>query len=61
AAVTAPVDVAGLSDSTIFDADIILPRPELRFVSPQTSARVAVTIEADKAAPVPPARKKKKS
>ena len=61
AAVTAPVDVAGLSDSTIFDADIILPRPELRFVLPQTRARVSVTIEADKAAPVPPARKKKKS
>jgi YbbR domain-containing protein len=59
AAVTAPVDVTGLAQSTIFDADIILPRPELRFVSPLTSARVTVTIEALKAAPVPPAERKK--
>jgi YbbR domain-containing protein len=59
AAVTAPVDVTGLAQSTIFDADIILPRPELRFVSPLTSARVTVTIEALKAAPVAPAKKKK--
>ena len=59
AAVTAPVDVTGLAQSTIFDADIILPRPELRFVSPLTSARVTVTIEALKAAPVAPAKRKK--
>lgn len=58
-AVTAPVDVTGLAQSTIFDADIILPRPELRFVSPLTSARVTVTIEALKAEPVPPAKRKK--
>ncbi len=58
AAVTAPVDVAGLAQPTVFDADIILPRPELRFVSPQTSARVTVIIEAEKAAPGPAAKKK---
>jgi YbbR domain-containing protein len=58
AAVTAPVDIAGLAQSTVFDADIILPRPELRFVLPQTSARVTVTIEADKAASGPSARKR---
>lgn len=45
AATTAPIDVAGLTESTVFDADIILPRPELRFVTPQTRARVTVLIE----------------
>lgn len=59
AAVTAPIDVAGIAQSTVFDADIILPRPELRFVTPHTSARVTVIVEADKAASGPPAIKKK--
>jgi len=59
AAMTAPVDIAGLAQSTIFDADIILPRPELRFVSPQTSARVKVIIEAEKTAAAAPAKRKK--
>jgi YbbR domain-containing protein len=59
AATTAPVDVSGLAESTVFEADIILPRPELRLVSPQTSARVTVHIEPDKsAAKAPPAKKK---
>jgi YbbR domain-containing protein len=50
AAATAPIDVSGLAESTVFEADIILPRSELRLVSPQTSARVTVLVEADKAA-----------
>jgi YbbR domain-containing protein len=59
AATTAPVDISGLVESTIFDADIILPRPELRLASPQTRARVTVLIEPDKAAAkAAPARKK---
>jgi len=58
AATTAPIDVSGLAESTVFDADIILPRPELRFVDPQTDARVTVVIEAGKTAPVPPAKKR---
>jgi YbbR domain-containing protein len=59
AATTAPVDVSGLTESTVFEADIILPRPELRLVSPQTSARVTVHVEQDKgAAKAPPAKKK---
>ncbi len=57
-AVTAPVVISGLAQSTIFDADIILPRPELRFVSSQTSARITVIIEAEETAP--PAKPKKK-
>ncbi len=59
-ATTAPVDISGLTASTIFEADIILPRPELRLVSPQVRARVRVFVEADKpAAKAAPVRKKK--
>jgi YbbR domain-containing protein len=60
AATTAPVDVSGLTESTVFEVDIILPRPEFRLVSPQTSARVTVHVEQDKGdAKTPPAKKKK--
>ncbi|MEN6561172.1 MAG: CdaR family protein [Acidobacteriota bacterium] len=59
AAATAPVDISGLSESTVFDADIILPRPELRFADAQTDARVTVRIEPDKPAARPGARTKK--
>jgi len=59
AATTAPVDVSGLAASTVFDVDIILPRPELRFVAPKTSARVTVHIEeTDKPAAKAPVKKK---
>jgi YbbR domain-containing protein len=59
AAVTAPIDISRLTESTVFEVDIILPRPELRLVSPQTSARVTVHIEPDKAAAnAPPAKKR---
>jgi len=58
AAVTAPIDLSRLTESTVFEVDIILPRPELRLVSPQTSARVTVHVEQDKgAAKTPPAKK----
>ncbi len=50
AATTAPIDISGLAESTVFEADIILPRPELRLVSAKTSARVTIHLEADKAA-----------
>jgi YbbR domain-containing protein len=59
AAMTAPIDVSGLAESTVFESDIILPRPELRLVSAPASARVTVLIEPDKgAARTAPARKK---
>jgi hypothetical protein len=51
--------VSGLAESTVFEADIILPRPELRLVSPQTSARVTVHVEQDKGAVITPPAKKK--
>ncbi len=60
AATTAPVDVSGLAESTVFDADIILPRPELRFVAAQTDARVTVVIEPEKkTGAAPPAARRK--
>lgn len=58
AASTAPIDVSGLTVSTVFEADIILPRPELRLVSPQRTARVSVLVEPDPAAAKATARKK---
>ena len=58
AATTAPVDVTGLRESTVFESDIILPRPELRLAAERTSARVTVLIEAEKTAAKAPARKK---
>jgi YbbR domain-containing protein len=60
AATTAPVDITGLTASTVFEADIILPRPELRLVSSQPRARVRVVVETDEAAAkAAPAKKKK--
>lgn len=59
AATTAPVDITGLTASTVFEADIILPRPELRLISSQPRARVRVVVEADgAAAKAAPVRKK---
>lgn len=58
AAMTGPVDVSGLTESTVFDADIILPRPELRFVAAQTDARVAVVIASEKTVPAPTAKRR---
>jgi YbbR domain-containing protein len=58
AATTAPIDVSGLRESTVFEADIILPRPELRLAAEPASARVTVLIEPEKPAAKAPARKK---
>jgi YbbR domain-containing protein len=45
---TAPIDVTGLNQTTVFEADLILPKPDLRLVSAHTRARVTVFIEQDK-------------
>jgi YbbR domain-containing protein len=57
-AATAPVDLAGITQPTVFDADILLPRPELRFLSSRTSARVSVHIVPDQPTARPAAKKK---
>jgi YbbR domain-containing protein len=59
AATTAPVDITGLTGPTVFEVDILLPRPELRFVSAQTSARVTVQIEEPVRPGAKPAARKK--
>lgn len=56
---TAPVNITGLSETTVFYVDIILPKAELRLASAQTSVRVTihiVPVETDAA----PAKSKKK-
>jgi YbbR domain-containing protein len=57
AATTAPIDLTGLTQPTVFEADIILPQPELRLVDSRTGARIGVRIVADKPAGKAPARK----
>ena len=44
---TSPVDVSGLSRSATLEADIILPRPDLRLATPLTRVRVDITLEED--------------
>lgn len=46
--ITTPIDLSGLNQTTVFDVDIILPKPELRLRSSFTSVRVIVNIEPDK-------------
>jgi YbbR domain-containing protein len=42
---TSPIDVTDLDQSATIGVDLILPRPELRFVGGQTRATVLLTIE----------------
>jgi YbbR domain-containing protein len=42
---TTPVDVTGLSQSAVFEREIIMPKPELRAVSPFGQVTVSVQIE----------------
>lgn len=48
---TSPIDVSGLARSATLEADIILPRPDLRLATPLTRVRVDVTLEEDKRNP----------
>jgi YbbR domain-containing protein len=41
---TGPIDVTNLTATAVFEVDLILPKPELRFASPATKAKVTVTI-----------------
>ncbi len=42
---TSPVDISGLAASTDVEADLILPKPELRLASPRAKVRVRVFVE----------------
>ena len=54
---TAPVDISGLTQSTYFEVDLILPKPELRLTTSQTKVRVGVIVEAIKAGAAAPKKK----
>ncbi len=41
---TGPIDVTKLTGSAVFEVDLILPKPELRFTSPATKAKVTIII-----------------
>jgi len=41
---TGPIDVTNLTRTSVFEVDLILPKPELRFTSPATKAKVTITI-----------------
>jgi YbbR domain-containing protein len=45
---TSPIDVTGLARSASLEADIILPRPDLRLATPLTRVRIDITVEEDK-------------
>jgi len=42
---TSPIDISALTSSTEFEADIILPKPELRLASPLTRVSVKIFLE----------------
>jgi YbbR domain-containing protein len=41
---TSPIDISGLETAKTFEADLILPRPELRFTTALTRASVKITL-----------------
>jgi YbbR domain-containing protein len=59
AVTTAPVNITGLSETTVFYVDLILPKAELRLVSAQTSVRVTIHVVPAGGEAAPPAVKKK--
>lgn len=42
---TSPIDISSLTQTTEFEADLILPRPELRLASTITKARVRISVQ----------------
>ena len=45
---TSPIYISGLSQSATLEADIILPRPDIRLATPLTRVRIDITLEEDK-------------
>lgn len=41
---TSPIDITGLREPNVYEVDLILPRPELRFMTSQTRAAVTITL-----------------
>lgn len=56
---TTPINVEGLAESTTLEADLILPRPELRLAAPRSRVQVRLLVEEEKPAAKPEIKKKK--
>jgi len=54
---TSPIDISSLTQTNEFEADLILPRPELRLASSITKARVRIHVQ-EREDRSPPAKKK---
>jgi YbbR domain-containing protein len=55
---TVPINVSELTKSTEFDADLILPSPDLRLTYPRNKVKVRILIEGPGSAAKPEAKKK---
>jgi len=44
---TSPIDISGIAQTADFEADMILPKPELRLTTAQTRVRVRVVVAAE--------------
>jgi len=56
---TSPVDISELTSSTEVEADLILPKPELRLTSPRAKVRIRIFMEEIGPAEKPAPKKKK--
>lgn len=56
---TSPIDISGLTASTEIEADLILPKPELRLASAGSKVRVKVYVEEIKTASKPEPKRKR--
>ncbi len=57
---TTPINVSGLEEPTTLEAELILPRPELRLVNPRNRVQVRILIQPEEKPPAKPETKKKK-
>ncbi len=56
---TSPIDISELTASTELEADLILPKPELRMASPRSRVKVKIFLEEIKASGKPEPKRKK--
>ncbi|MEW5900407.1 MAG: CdaR family protein [Acidobacteriota bacterium] len=56
---TSPIDISGLTVSTEIEADLILPKPELRLASARSRVRVKIYVEEIKSASKPEPKRKR--
>jgi len=56
---TSPIDISELTASTELEADLILPKPELRLASPRSRVKVKIFLEEIKASGKPEPKRKR--